>query len=110
MTYNPKAQMTIAPRERRQIEISYRPTKRQHQFNINLNYKIVENQEIRRICAVTGSCHGIDLKYVQDQINFGPVTVNSKLTKKFVVSNIGDMPAKFNWELDFCSYVFDIKP
>ena len=102
--------MTIAPRERRQIEISYRPTKRQHQFNINLNYKIVENQEIRRFCAVTGSCHGIDLKYVQDQINFGPVTVNSKLTKKFVVSNIGDMPAKFNWELDFCSYVFDIKP
>ena len=28
LTYSPKGQMTIQPRERRQIEIAYRPSKR----------------------------------------------------------------------------------
>jgi len=70
----------------------------------------MDNGEIRKLCGVTGSCHGIDLKYIQDQINFGPVTVKSKLTKKFNISNIGDIPARFHWDLTYCKKVFSIKP
>ena len=36
--------------------------------------------------------------------------MNSNLTKKFVVSNIGDIPARFHWDLDFCKYYFNITP
>ena len=110
LRYDPQKELTIKPRERKQITINFAPKTRLHQFNLILSYKIVDNGEIRKFCGVTGSCHGIDLKYIQDQINFGPVTVNSKLTKKFNVSNIGDIPARFLWDLTYCKKVFSVRP
>ena len=36
--------------------------------------------------------------------------MNSKLSKKITVSNVGDIPARFNWETDFCEQYFTIDP
>lgn len=83
---------------------------RLHEFKVNLRYKIVDNQEIRKLCSVIGSCHGIELKLMQDTIGFGVVTVGSRLTRKLQLNNLGDIPARFHWDLTFCKSVFTIRP
>jgi hypothetical protein len=76
-----------------------------------LKYKIVDNEEVHDLSIITASCHGIDVKLMLNHLNFGVVVVNSKLTKELVLQNLGDIPAKFAWDLAFCKPGgFSIKP
>ena len=52
-----------------------------HAFKRELYYKIVDNNEVRKILTVAGACHGVELKLMEDTCGFGGVVVNSKLTK-----------------------------
>lgn len=108
----PMDTFTINPRSRKRIEIRFKPTKRLHEFTkVALKYMIVQNQEVRDLTQITGSCHGIDVKLMVDTLNFDVVVVNSRLTKKLLLQNDGDIPAKFNWDLTFCKPGgFTIKP
>ncbi len=47
---------------------------------------------------------------MQDTIGFGVVTVGSRLTRKLQLNNLGDIPARFHWDLTFCRPVFTIRP
>jgi len=45
-------------------------------------YSIVENGEVHKLNTIQGSCHGLELKLMDDSLNFGGVVVGSKLIKK----------------------------
>lgn len=44
-------------------------------------YRIVDNNEQKKLLTVSGACHGIELKLMEDTLGFGAVVVGSKLTK-----------------------------
>ncbi len=68
-----------------------------HNFRKELIYKIVENQETRKLLNFAGTCHGIELKLMEESIGFGVVVINSKKTKNLQLSNLGDIGAKYQW-------------
>jgi len=68
----------IQGRERRNIEISFHPKIRLHNFKREIFYKIIENQERRKFLTVMGTCHGIELKLMEETVGFGAVVINSK--------------------------------
>lgn len=57
---------------------------------------------------IAGACHGIELKLMEDTVGFGSVVINSKFSKKVQLANLGDIGAKFEWEVDFCKQFFSI--
>lgn len=59
---------------------------------------------------ISGACHGIELKLMEDTLGFGSVVINSKLTKTLQLTNLGDIGAKFNWDTQLCSKYFTVNP
>jgi hydrocephalus-inducing protein len=59
----------------------FKPSQRLHAFKKELCYKIVDNNEVRKLLTVAGACHGVELKLMEDTCGFGAVVVNSKLSK-----------------------------
>lgn len=56
---SPLSDISINPRERKNIEISYYPTSRMHIFKTDLNYKILDNQEQRKLLGIQSAAYGI---------------------------------------------------
>lgn len=82
ISYLPDKEFSISPREKREVEIRFNPKTRLHTFRKPLFFKIVENQEIKQLMNISGACHGIELKLMEDTIGFGQVVINSKLVKR----------------------------
>lgn len=47
---------------------------------------------------------------MEDTLGFGPVVINSKLTKSIQMANLGDVGTRFEWETQFCNKYFTIAP
>ena len=73
--------MVIQPREKHDIEIRFTPTTRLHRFTAELYYKVVDNNESRKLLNIEAGCHGLELKLMENTIGFGPVIIRSKLVK-----------------------------
>jgi hydrocephalus-inducing protein len=106
----PQGDILINPREIKEFELVFNPKQRLHQFKKEIQYKILENQELKKLLNVHGTSHGIELKLMEDTIGFGIVTVNSKKVKTVQLSNLGDIGAKFEWNTTFCKRYFTITP
>ena len=100
----------INPRERYDLELSFRPTTRVSPFKAELFYKIIENQEKKKLLNVYTTAHGIEMKLMEDTVGFGTVVINSKISKSIQLSNFGDIGSKFEWDTRFCGKYFTITP
>ena len=83
---------------------------RLHEFKQDIHYKIIENQEVRKLLTISGCSHGVELKLIESTIGFGAVVINSKLTRSISLSNLGDIGCHFSWDQRFCSKFFTISP
>jgi hydrocephalus-inducing protein len=81
-----------------------------HAFKHDIHYKIVRNQEKRKLLTVNGAAFGIELKLMEDTVGFGTVVVNSTTSKQVQLANLGDIGARFAWQTDFCRNFFTIFP
>lgn len=106
----PLSDFCLQPKEKKEIEINFAPKLRLHQFRKELKYKIIENQEERKLLNINGTCHGIELKLMEDTIGFGMVVINSKKTQTVQLCNLGDIGAKFDWDTTYCKKYFTITP
>lgn len=106
----PSNSITINPREKHDIEINFKPTARINAFKADICYKIIENQERKKLLNVFTTAHGIEMKLMEDTVGFGTVVVNSKITKTIQLSNFGDIGSKFEWDTAFCGKYFSISP
>ena len=105
-----ETEFTLFPRESRDLELRFHPNLRINSFKQELKYKIMENDEIVPLLTVQGACQGMDLKLMEEVLNFGSVVVGSKLTKKLQLNNMGDMGAKFEWDTTYCKPFFTMTP
>ena len=106
----PQNTITINPREKHDIDFSFRPTARINSYKSSIYYKIIENQEKKQLLNIFGTAHGIEMKLMEDTVGFGTVVVNSKITKTIQLSNFGDIGSKFEWDTLFCGKFFTIQP
>jgi hydrocephalus-inducing protein len=106
----PDGNFLVPARETKDIEIRFNPGTRINSFRQELKYKIVENDEVIPLLTLQGACQGMDLKLMEEVLNFGSVVTGSKLTKKLQMTNMGDMGAKFDWDNSFCRPYFTITP
>ena len=60
--------------------------------------------------SLKGACYGIDLKIIEENIDFREVVVNSQLSQKFHVVNLGDINTEYKWDLGFLNNYFKILP
>jgi len=70
----------------------------------------VDNNEVRKLLTVSGACHGVELKLMEDTCGFGAVVVNSKMMKTVQLANLGDVGAKFNWDTALCKNISQSHP
>jgi hydrocephalus-inducing protein len=92
------------------MEIAFKPIARINAFKAELNYKIVQNQEKKKLLNIFTTAHGIEMKLMEDTVGFGTVVIDSKITKTVQLSNFGDVGSKFEWDTTFCGKYFTINP
>lgn len=106
----PKKDFVVNPRERKEIILIFKPEHRLHSFKKEIYYKIVDNNEQKKLLNLSGACHGIELKLMEDTVGFGAVVIGSKVSKQLQLTNLGDIGAKFRWETELCANYFTITP
>jgi hypothetical protein len=60
--------------------------------------------------VITGSCQGIEISLDADAIPFGAVIQKSQSTRRIVMSNTGDIGARFCWDIAKFAPDFSINP
>lgn len=106
----PESDITVKAKDRYDIELRFNPKQRINQFKKELRYKLIENEEEHKLLTIQGCCHGMELKLLEDSLNFSGVVIGSRLTKQLQLNNMGDIGARFQWETTFCSRYFTITP
>lgn len=106
----PEGEIVINPRDKHDIELRFHPQTRINSFKKEISYSIAENEEVHKLLYIQGSCHGMELKLMEDTLGFASVVVGSKLTKSIQLNNLGDIGAKFHWDTTFCNTLFSITP
>jgi len=106
----PEGAITINPKEKHDIEIRFHPQTRINSFKKEIMYSVHENDEEHRLLYLQGSCHGMELKLMDDSVSFGRIVVGSSVTRQLQLNNLGDIGAKFVWNTSFCAPYFSIVP
>ena len=92
------------------LDIVFTPQSRVRNFSIPLFYSLKESGQNFELLSIKGACYDVEIKLMEDLIDFGDVVVNSSLTKKFNLVNLGDINAEFKWDLGFMGGYFSIIP
>lgn len=106
----PSQEIMLKPKESFPVEIRFRPKTRMPPFEHEVMLQIEGIDEPRKIMAVHGVAHGIELKLMDEVAAFGNVVQGSRLTKYIQMSNFGDVKANFSWNKTEFTKNFTISP
>lgn len=109
LTISPPS-LTLQKRGVGSIEVTFSPTQRQRQFYLPVRCLVQDSGETSELLTLSGACFAPELKLIEDALNYGPVVVNSYLTKKAQLVNSGDLSADFAWELGQTSNYLAVSP
>ena len=95
VSFAPKTEVLIAPRESVSLQIVFSPTRRVTQFanDLLIHYAGVT----RKLLQIAGKAQGIEVSLDTDSLPFGTVVENSQKVKKLVLENSGDIAVIFDW-------------
>ena len=94
----PLNQITLAPKESRDIEVVFAPKRRVAPFREDV---ILESfGSSKPFLSLIGACHAIQVSLDQDAVPFGTVVYKSTSERRVVISNTGDIGVKFEWDAD----------
>jgi hypothetical protein len=99
----------LKPKEILPVEVRFNPKSRMQNFDLELMVE-VEPNEPRKLLAIHGVSHGIELKLMDEVLSFGSVVKGSRLSKLLQLSNFGDVKAHFKWDSAKYSEHFTIQP
>lgn len=105
----PDKEMTLKPREQKQIEVRFHPQVRLPEFSLDILLQVKDN-EARKLIQVQGVSHGIEIKMMDEVIAFGSVVKGSRRSKTLQLSNFGDVKAFFKWDSKAYAKHFTITP
>lgn len=78
-------------------------------FDLALELTVIDC-EPKKLMAIKGTSHGIELKLMDEVIAFGNVVKGSRLTKILQMSNFGDVKAYYKWDSSEYKKHFTISP
>lgn len=105
-----KDELCLKPKEQLPLEFKFRPRQRLPDFDQDIMIQVEGEEEPRKLCSVMGTAHGIELKIMDEVLDFGSVVKDSRLTKTLQMSNFGDVKANFEWDMKSFSQNFAISP
>lgn len=59
---------------------------------------------------VTGACQAIDIKLDSNSVPFGAVMLGSQSSRVVIMQNLGDIGARFSWNVHQLSSDFSVQP
>ena len=89
----------LRPRESRALEVRFAPAARIRPFSEPVVVTVCGLP--RPLLVVSGACVAMDLQLEMDQVAFGQAVLNSRITRRLMLQNLGDMPSRFNVQGDF---------
>jgi hydrocephalus-inducing protein len=93
----PRGLIRLKPGESTNLTFAFEPTARISRFSQKI---IAECQgHLLPLMTVQGACQGVQLEMDNDQLAFGVVAVQSRAVKRVLLSNTGDVGAKFKWDI-----------
>jgi hydrocephalus-inducing protein len=95
ITVQPDAPLLMKPKEMRAFVFAFKPAMRLPQFTSDVKLRVA-GQEIPFV-QVSGSCHGAEAHLDTKSLNFGSVVVGTKVTRRVIIMNTGDIGLKFKW-------------
>ena len=107
--FSPDNEIVLKPKQSIPIEIWFKPKERLHPFTEHLLAQF-SNGETKKILSISGACHGIELKLMEEVVSFGNVIIGSHQSKKIQLLNIGDIPCTFSWDSSKYKESFTISP
>lgn len=101
-------EITMKPKAILPIEFRFQPLHRIPLFTEDITAESCGI--IRHLLTITGSCQGILVQLENDTLPFGAVVQKSSTTRKLQLQNIGDIGAKFSWDVSKFWPDFSIVP
>ena len=105
----PSEESVLKPNKVLPIEVRLNPKARMPDFSHDILLDIKGN-ETRKLFTVQGVSHGIELKLMEEVVEFGSVVKGSRLTKQLQLANFGDVRVKFKWDSKVYASNFTIFP
>ena len=108
VSFSPKGEFVIGPKETMSIQLSFNPTKRISQFTEDLLVRYAGMT--RKLLNVSGKAQGTEIALDSDSLPFGIVVLDSQKIKKLTLENIGDLTITFQWLPNTFGQHFSISP
>lgn len=100
--------ISLLPGKSREIEIIFSPKSRVRAFKCDIMLDCLGTSS--RLVTVLGSCLAVCVELDVEALPFGTVTLESSADKRVMLSNTGDIGARFEWDQAVLSPYFTINP
>jgi hydrocephalus-inducing protein len=108
ISFFPKSEFTIGPKEASTIQLVFNPTKRIGNFSEDLLIRFAGLT--RKLLTVAGKAQGMEVTLDTDSLPFGTVVMDSQKVRKVTLENAGDLPITFQWMEHTFGPHFSISP
>ncbi|XP_036605974.1 hydrocephalus-inducing protein homolog [Trichosurus vulpecula] len=108
VTWTPCSNITLKPQEVCKVEIVFSPNKRVPQFNEEIFLECAGL--LRALFLINGCCQALEIVLDQEHIPFGAVVYQARATRRLLMMNVGDIGARFQWDVKKFSPNFSITP
>ncbi|KAJ3106206.1 hypothetical protein HDU97_006839 [Phlyctochytrium planicorne] len=108
VTMSQSGECQLRPRGVLNVELKFQPQHRIPTFSEEI---ILEAPGVSKpLFMVSGACQGIEVKLENDTLPFGAVVQRSCTTRRIQLQNVGDIGAKFHWDITKFQPDFSISP
>ncbi|KAJ3036631.1 hypothetical protein HDV00_002527 [Rhizophlyctis rosea] len=108
VTMSHSGECALRPKGVLNVEFKFQPNHRIPSF---VEEVTLEAQGVSKpLFIVMGACQGIDVKLENDTLPFGAVVQKSTSTRRIQLQNVGDIGAKFHWDVTKFAPDFSISP
>ncbi len=108
ISFSPKAEIIIGPRETVSIQLLFSPNKRISQFNEDLLIRYAGIT--RKLLSLAGKAQGVQISLDSDSLPFGVVVLGSQKVRKLTLENTGDISITYQWSESTFGQHFSISP
>jgi hypothetical protein len=101
-------EIIIKPKSSVTLDIKFQPFRRITPFAEEISTEFAGIT--KKLFILSGTCQGTEIRLENDTLPFGAVVQKSYTTRKLQLQNVGDIGAKFSWEVQKLHQDFSISP
>lgn len=108
LSVHPGNVTTLVPKASCGITVRFAPTGRLNPFSEEIALQCLSQME--PLLHVTGCCQAVQVELDMAQLAFGAVAVNSQCSRRVLMTNSGDIGARFKWNTVPLGTFFTVSP